>query len=397
LQLFKAKQHSPDNDVLSLRCGVCGAWRWKIPLVQPVRFQWTEKGTDTGEGEEEKEEEERPLAMEPYALGVVLGGMGACSCDKEGENRVTVSADMGVEMGFAGEGDMNFVMKSLQSVFSDLQHRVIREASILAFGRVNCCVKSIQLMKALEAIGTATTDSTGRCSCVLSVPETYLRSAVSQRLRLLQGIMDACGQRKCAEKHHTDFDCMYSRSHRLMASVSELVLSLGGLAYKSSAVVHLLSMELFMPPNLCPYSMPHKALPYQEQYERCSKTPGRSSRQIVDIYPCRATEVMCISVAASDHLYVCEHYAVTHNTIQAISCAAMYQSEWPVLVIAPPSARHHWQGELNTWLSPELLAPSDIFLAESANHCLDAAFSECKFVIVSYAVVTRVSGCYYCY
>jgi phosphate starvation-inducible PhoH-like protein len=37
-------------------------------------------------------------------------------------------------------------------------------------------------------------------------------------------------------------------------------------------------------------------------------------RAIVSIEPAGEEEVRCISVAASDHLYVTEQYIVTHNT-----------------------------------------------------------------------------------
>jgi SNF2 family DNA or RNA helicase len=35
------------------------------------------------------------------------------------------------------------------------------------------------------------------------------------------------------------------------------------------------------------------------------------------------------------------------KTIQAIASACMYRESWPILVVAPSSARHHWKVKNN--------------------------------------------------
>ena len=50
------------------------------------------------------------------------------------------------------------------------------------------------------------------------------------------------------------------------------------------------------------------------------------------------------------------------KTIQAIAAASAYRKhEWPLLIIAPSSARYHWEQELNQWLSDrEDLQPNEV-------------------------------------
>jgi SWI/SNF-related matrix-associated actin-dependent regulator of chromatin subfamily A-like protein 1 len=47
------------------------------------------------------------------------------------------------------------------------------------------------------------------------------------------------------------------------------------------------------------------------------------------------------------------------KTLQAITVAAYYRDEWPLLVIAPSSVRENWRGELMRWLGDERTALVD--------------------------------------
>ena len=51
------------------------------------------------------------------------------------------------------------------------------------------------------------------------------------------------------------------------------------------------------------------------------------------------------------------------KTIQAISVAYCYKSDWPLLIVVPSSMRYPWIEELEKWL-PEL-QPNDINLITS--------------------------------
>jgi SWI/SNF-related matrix-associated actin-dependent regulator of chromatin subfamily A-like protein 1 len=74
-----------------------------------------------------------------------------------------------------------------------------------------------------------------------------------------------------------------------------------------------------------------------------------------------------------------------------------YPDDWPVLVVCPSSARHHWQAELLNILHPEFLDPKEVTVVESASHPLCrlgahvARNLKYKFWIISFNLVTRVA------
>lgn len=97
------------------------------------------------------------------------------------------------------------------------------------------------------------------------------------------------------------------------------------------------------------------------------------------------------------------------KTRSAIAAASAYREEWPVLIVCPSSARHHWQAEIVTLLYPDFVMKSEIAVVESSNHILckingkkkkgtspkksekaKAQLSKYKFVIVSYNMMSKV-------
>jgi len=81
------------------------------------------------------------------------------------------------------------------------------------------------------------------------------------------------------------------------------------------------------------------------------------------------------------------------KTRSAIACAVAYQEDWPVLVVCPSSAKHHWQAELISLLAPHTLKAKDVTVVENNKHPLgeEGRNSEYKFVIISYNLVASMS------
>lgn len=79
--------------------------------------------------------------------------------------------------------------------------------------------------------------------------------------------------------------------------------------------------------------------------------------------------------------------------IQAIACAAAYESEWPLLIICPSSARYHWEHELLKWLDEESVTKKQIMVVCKSKQDLNRGVT--KVVIMSYELV-RVS-CRFCW
>ena len=81
------------------------------------------------------------------------------------------------------------------------------------------------------------------------------------------------------------------------------------------------------------------------------------------------------------------------KTIQAIGIAYHYISEWPLLVIAPSSARFHWQAEVVKWLQN---ADGGAVVSESEVQVLTGGAqpirSSTKCLVVSYDLADRVQA-----
>jgi DNA polymerase I-like protein with 3'-5' exonuclease and polymerase domains len=141
----------------------------------------------------------------------------------------------------------------------------------------------------------------GLKSCQKFVPPAYLRGRSSDRLALLQGLMDTDG---CLTSRAAEFS---TTSEHLADDVVALVRSLGGTARKSPHQhgtawrVYIRMRELSL------FRLKRKADLY-----RPSGRPLR--RKIVEVVPVTPCRVQCISVEASDGLYVTRDYVLTHNT-----------------------------------------------------------------------------------
>lgn len=70
-----------------------------------------------------------------------------------------------------------------------------------------------------------------------------------------------------------------------------------------------------------------------------------------------------------------------------------YRDDWPVLIVSPSSARHHWQAEILNVLHPEFIDPKDISVVESSAHPIHkgAHNFKAKVLIVSYHLVAKIT------
>jgi SWI/SNF-related matrix-associated actin-dependent regulator 1 of chromatin subfamily A len=69
-----------------------------------------------------------------------------------------------------------------------------------------------------------------------------------------------------------------------------------------------------------------------------------------------------------------------------------YRDDWPVLVVSPSSARHHWQAELLSVLYPDHIEPRDITIVESSSHPLYKGSQnfKSKILIISYHLISKL-------
>jgi phosphate starvation-inducible PhoH-like protein len=263
--------------------------RFELPLVQaPVEF------------------ERRPVPLDPYALGLLLGD----GCLTGRTTPTFATADP--ELAEALEGALDGIeLRRKGEVDYVLRHRGGGRGGVIVANPVTAT---------LCELGLAGTRSTTKF-----VPDDYLHNESGVRLALLQGLLDSDGGpvtqrgRSCRVQYTT---C----SERLSEDVTFLVRSLGGVAYsrrrvaagrppgrvRGRAVPHrsdAFVLDIRLPSWVEPFRLGRK----RDRYE--AHGGGRPMRFVDSIEPAGEAETVCIQVAAADSLYVTEDFLVTHNTL----------------------------------------------------------------------------------
>lgn len=141
------------------------------------------------------------------------------------------------------------------------------------------------------------------------IPNTYMLLETSQRLRLLQGLMDTGGT-SCNNR------IRYSTiSKQLALDVQYLVQSLGGTAilYTHNRTNEGKGIEysVNVKTTFNPFLLNRKAA------NRSYSAKNLPSRYITDITLIGEEEQMCIMVDDPSHLYLTDHFIVTHNTLHS--------------------------------------------------------------------------------
>jgi superfamily II DNA or RNA helicase len=184
------------------------------------------------------------------------------------------------------------------------------------------------------------------------IPSVYKTAPLSDRLALLQGLLDTDGTTQ-PQNGNVEFT---STSDQLAQGVAFLVQSLGGVArmrykaapkYKYKGEVRIgkpaYRVGISLPPEFPPFRLARKLARYTP------RTKYLPTRAIVSVEYEQDCEMMCIAVDAPDKLFVLEDFIVTHNTVQVIAHILKRketEGEIPVLVIAPTSVTHTWENEI---------------------------------------------------
>ncbi|RPI26387.1 MAG: AAA family ATPase, partial [Actinobacteria bacterium] len=250
-----------------------GHHRYRIPMVQPVEF------------------EHRPVPLDPYLLGVLLG-------DGSFRHELRISSQ-----------DPE-IIESVAALLPDgdsLHHHMGYDYDIVG-GRTRSIAKELGLF--------------GRLSHEKLVPEDYLWTSSAARLALLQGLMDSDGtvdQRG---------GIMFSSTSRALAdAVTLLVQSFGGTCTTRERVPTYsylgedrggrlaYEVRIAIGGDSPVFRLARKA---QRVVPRTKYLPHRL---ITDIARDGREEARCIKVTADDHLYVSEGFTVTHNTLMAEAIA----------------------------------------------------------------------------
>ncbi|MFF0635196.1 PhoH family protein [Nocardia sp. NPDC004151] len=250
--------------------------------------------------------EARPIPMDPYALGLLLGD-GCLTCSTTPSFATT---------------DPELV-ESLERLIPGI---VVRKKSDVDYvlNRITTPGEVITIENPVTAIAR-TLGLAGTKSDTKFVPSEYLFNSPEVRLGVLQGLLDSDGGpvtqhgRTCRIQFTTVSD-------QLRDDVIFLVQSLGGVVYQRTreaegrrpglargrevqhrSDAHILDVRL--PEGVAPFRLARKVGKYAEF------GGGRPMRFIDRIEEAGTEEAVCIQVAAADSLYVTEDFLLTHNTL----------------------------------------------------------------------------------
>jgi len=145
------------------------------------------------------------------------------------------------------------------------------------------------------------------------IPELYFSSAISQRLALVQGLMDTDGQ------VNSDGTCEFdSTSHVLAYGFWRLVTTLGVSAQLRTGTAKLYGREIgpkfrvTFPPVIDAARLPRKLVRIQRGRPR---TRSGKYRFVKDVVPVASVAVKCIQVASRSEMYLAGEACIpTHNT-----------------------------------------------------------------------------------
>lgn len=296
----------------NLRDGA-GNRRWRIPLTAPVQFGRTSE-----------------LPLDPYLIGVLLADQTKhrstvifCTGDERVPEEVRAVLPDGIMLTHSDTAD------------GVRQWRIVSEPKFAPN----------PVLDALRGLGLQ-----GLRSHERFVPRPYLYASVEARIALLQGLMDTDGELR--PDGHIEYT---TTSPALAKDVQFVVESLGGTArmhvkfaprYKYKGELRIgrsaYRLTLALPNGVQP------ARAFCDRYHGRSKYPP--TRLIDAIIPAGEAEVVCLAVAAADHLYLTEHCIVTHNTVQALGVVNADGSARRILILCPATLKLNWAREAKRWL-----------------------------------------------
>lgn len=278
------------NQIVSEGLAQGSGWRHFIPMVEPIQFPVVS------------------LPIDPYLLGVLIGDGGLtgglpsiASADEEILARI--AAVLPGELRLRPKGGYNW----------GISHEG-RNGH-----RSNPLTDSLRLLGLMEHRSEAK-----------FIPDIYKFAHLEARIALLQGLLDTDGHVRPSD-NNVEY-CTVSQ--QLAEDVQFLVESLGGRARireKPTSGQLAYRMSIALPDAIQPFALARKADVY---HPRTKYQPARAIAAVEESSLC---EMVCIAVAAEDHLYVTEHCIVTHNTAMQITWADLIvrHEDRPVLILAP--------------------------------------------------------------
>ncbi len=150
------------------------------------------------------------------------------------------------------------------------------------------------------------------------IPEEFLVADYTQRILLLQGILDIHGVP--ISTNGTSFITPYQH---LGKNIQQLVWSLGGkcsMTSHSSPQGEIYSLIIIIPSHINCFLLSSK----RDRFDDIPEVNLPTRRAIVDITYNRKEESSCITVDHKDQLYITDDYIVTHNSVTSAAYLLWY-------------------------------------------------------------------------
>jgi len=163
------------------------------------------------------------------------------------------------------------------------------------------------------------------------IPQQYLRASFSQRVSLLQGLMDTSGSWNSKRKVCT----FITTDEKLFNQAVELIRTFG-LTVQAHRTINKLSdfsfKAEFKPAGIAPFKLNWKACQAVEAAEGACNSVFGKRRKITSIDKVDSVPTQCIGVDAEDELYLCgKGFVPSHNTGKS-----KYLDEFQLLVYGIP-------------------------------------------------------------
>ena len=287
-----------------------GNYNYYIDRCEPVQFRFT------------------PVEIEPYILGALLGDGGLSggsisftTKDEELVNRINMYLPKG------------YVLHSSASM-ENITYNIVR---------LEKTTKPNFIKQEIKNLGLIDTNSHNKF-----IPDLYKYNSPEIRLAVLQGLLDTDGY--ATKDNLVQYTTV---SKKLAEDVRFLVESLGGMCNwyegscgyngKITGIAYTLTIRIDDPSKLFTLTRKKSLLKPRRFKPR---------RQIVSIEKIENADAKCITVDSKDHLYLAEHFVVTHNTKQVIDIAVIRKIEMGykhcLIVCGVNTLKWNWVNEIHT-------------------------------------------------
>ena len=279
-------------------------YKYWIDRCQPVEFN------------------EQTTPLDPYLLGLLLGD----GCIRYGVEISTVDTEI-----------IEYITSLLPEGYK-LRPSLDRCSYHISCGRTG---KSNIFMDALRQLGIYGTDSHTKF-----VPDLYKYNSVAVRTAVLQGLLDTDGY--CTNDNILQYTTV---SKQLVEDVEFLVESLGGIVSQSqkscgygingnkkiTGVAYTLTIK---------FDNPQEYVRLLRRKQLLKSRKFHPHRNIIKIEQIDNADAKCIAVDNAEHLYLAEHFIVTHNTIEVMNLA-LYNKKFNhikhcLIITCVNSAKYNW-------------------------------------------------------